>query len=179
MKTYLIDGSTISAFSDSPKSKPKTALLVRSAKDFDAKRFPLKRVNELLATLSPQANGKPAANRAAAVNRLWTAIEQIPCPQANSSSKLGQMIALVQRAEGASLEELAQVTGWQRHSIRGALSGHLRKKLGLNLTRVKDGDRIAYQISMDGSLGEISKKRPSKASNAEKPSGSRTPRGLS
>ncbi len=178
MKTYLIDGSTISVFLEPPKSKPKTALLVWSAKDFDAKRFPLNRINELWATLSPQTNGKPAANRAAAIKRLWKALEQIPCPYTNSSSKLGQMITLVQRPKGASLEELAQVTGWQRHSIRGALSGHLRKKLGLNLTRVKDGDRFAYQIAKEESLGKISKRNTSDASNTDKPSGSRNLRGL-
>jgi hypothetical protein len=42
------------------------------------------------------------------------------------------------RAEGgATIEELVAATGWQAHTIRGAMSGALRKKLGLTVTSEK------------------------------------------
>ena len=41
------------------------------------------------------------------------------------------MIELLRRPEGATVEQIAAVTGWQQHTIRGAISGALKKKLGL------------------------------------------------
>lgn len=46
-------------------------------------------------------------------------------------SKQALMIALLHRPEGASLEELQAVTDWQAHSVRGVISGVVRKKMGL------------------------------------------------
>ena len=42
------------------------------------------------------------------------------------------MIELLKRPEGATVEQIAEATGWQKHTIRGAISGALKKKLGLN-----------------------------------------------
>jgi len=41
------------------------------------------------------------------------------------------MVRLLQRTKGATLDDLEKVTGWQRHSVRGAISGSLRGKHGL------------------------------------------------
>ena len=43
-------------------------------------------------------------------------------------SKLDLLIARLRRPAGASIEDLAKVTGWQAHSVRGAMAGALRKK---------------------------------------------------
>ena len=43
-------------------------------------------------------------------------------------SKLAQIVDLLSRAEGASLAELVAATGWQAHSVRGALAGALKRK---------------------------------------------------
>ena len=48
-----------------------------------------------------------------------------------ATSKQQTLIALLKRPKGASLEELMEATGWQRHSVHGTLSGVLRKRLGL------------------------------------------------
>ena len=50
------------------------------------------------------------------------------------------MIEMLQRPEGATVEQIAEVTGWQKHTIRGAISGALKKKLGLTLktTRTRE-----------------------------------------
>jgi len=40
---------------------------------------------------------------------------------------------MLRSPEGATVEQIAEVTGWQRHTIRGAISGALRKKLGLSI----------------------------------------------
>lgn len=52
---------------------------------------------------------------------------------APAASKQQILIALLKRPKGASLEELMQATGWQRHSVHGTLSGVLKKRLGLSV----------------------------------------------
>ena len=50
------------------------------------------------------------------------------------------MIELLKRPEGATVEQIAAATGWQQHTIRGAISGALKKKLGLTVeaTRTRE-----------------------------------------
>jgi hypothetical protein len=44
---------------------------------------------------------------------------------------------LLQSKEGATVAEMTGATGWQAHSVRGFLSGSLKKKLGLEVTSTK------------------------------------------
>jgi hypothetical protein len=50
------------------------------------------------------------------------------------------MIKMLKRTEGATVEQIAAATGWQHHTIRGAISGALKKKLGLTVeaTRTRE-----------------------------------------
>jgi hypothetical protein len=50
------------------------------------------------------------------------------------------MIELLKRPEGATVAQIATATGWQHHTIRGAISGALKKKLGLKIeaTRTRE-----------------------------------------
>ena len=50
-----------------------------------------------------------------------------PAPAA-TPTKLEQIVAMLSRPEGASLAELVAATGWQAHSVRGALAGSLKRK---------------------------------------------------
>ncbi len=63
-------------------------------------------------------------------------------------SKQAILIAQMQRKEGASIAELVRATGWQAHSVRGAISGALRKKLGLAVTSEKiEGRGRVYRVA--------------------------------
>lgn len=63
-------------------------------------------------------------------------------------TKQAQLIAMLQRPEGASIAEIAEATGWKHHSIRGAISGSLKKKLGLTVTSEKLAERgRVYKLS--------------------------------
>lgn len=62
-------------------------------------------------------------------------------------TKLARIIALLQRAEGATIAELQAATGWQAHTVRGAMSGPLKKKLKLVvISATEDGRGRAYRI---------------------------------
>jgi Protein of unknown function (DUF3489) len=54
-------------------------------------------------------------------------------PSPRAGTKQARMIELLQRPEGATVEQIAAATGWQKHTIRGAISGALKKKLGLKI----------------------------------------------
>jgi hypothetical protein len=56
-------------------------------------------------------------------------------------TKQAQIIALLQRPEGASIGEIVDATGWQAHRVRGMVSGALKKKLGLAVTSAKEQGR--------------------------------------
>jgi Protein of unknown function (DUF3489) len=68
-------------------------------------------------------------------------------PSPSLDSKLGSIINLLLRPKGASIADLCKTTGWQAHSVRGALSGAIKKKLGLNLTSEKTSGARVYRIA--------------------------------
>lgn len=63
------------------------------------------------------------------------------------ATKQAQLIALLKQASGASLADLMNITGWQAHSVRGVISGVLRKRLQLPvISETVDGTR-RYRIA--------------------------------
>jgi hypothetical protein len=61
-------------------------------------------------------------------------------------TKIGAIVKLLCRHEGATIAQMMEVTGWQRHSVRGALSGAVKKDLGLNVVSQKTGAERVYRI---------------------------------
>src|SRR5580700_4958459 len=66
---------------------------------------------------------------------------------ARAGSKSEEVIAMLKRKGGATLAEIMEHTGWQKHTTRGWVSGYLGKKLGLAVESFKSdkGDRT-YRI---------------------------------
>jgi hypothetical protein len=67
---------------------------------------------------------------------------------ARPSTKQAVLVALLRRRRGMTIAEAAAALGWQLHSVRGAVSGTLRKKLGLTITsETVDGRGRVYRIT--------------------------------
>ena len=96
-----------------------------------------------------------AASAVASARKAKPQMEAEPAPTTDApkpvairaGTKQAQIIALLQRPEGASIAEIVEATGWLAHSVRGLISGGLKKKLGLPVTSAKEAGRGAvYRI---------------------------------
>ena len=62
------------------------------------------------------------------------------------SSKLDQVVNALRTPKGATIADLMKLTGWQMHSVRGAIAGALKKKRGLKVISDKVGEERVYRI---------------------------------
>ena len=77
--------------------------------------------------------------------------EPEPAPEpATPKGKLGQLVELLRAPGGATIEAMSAATGWQAHSVRGALAGSLKKKLGLAVVSEKTDAGRVYRIIQAG-----------------------------
>jgi hypothetical protein len=67
-------------------------------------------------------------------------------PKAPRVTKQAQVIDALCRPEGATITEIMEMTGWQEHSVRGFISGAVKKKLGLTVERVTEDGRTTYRV---------------------------------
>ena len=90
------------------------------------------------ASTPAKRKAKAKATKAKAAKPGKTAPTEKPTPRAGT--KQAQMIEMLKRPEGATVEQIAAATGWQHHTILGAITGALKKKLGLTVeaTRTRE-----------------------------------------
>lgn len=70
-----------------------------------------------------------------------------PVRKTRENSKQAQLIAMLQCPEGATIDEIVATFGWQAHTVRGAIAGALKKKLGLTVESEKiEGRGRVYRI---------------------------------
>lgn len=93
-----------------------------------------------------RAARRPAApaSETPAPSRIPVQPRSAPAP---AVGKLGRLVELMRRPEGASLQLLCEETGWQPHSVRGALAGSLKRSRGYEISSERiDGKRV-YRIA--------------------------------
>jgi hypothetical protein len=71
----------------------------------------------------------------------------VPASPSKKPTKIEVLLDLLRRPEGARIDEMMAATGWQAHSVRGAIAGAIKKKLGLAITSEKvEVDRV-YRVT--------------------------------
>ena len=86
----------------------------------------------------------------AALDAVIESAEASPAakPRTRDNSKQAQVIAMLKRAEGATITQICDATGWQSHTVRGTFAGAFKKKLGLEITSSKpEGSERTYRIT--------------------------------
>lgn len=75
------------------------------------------------------------------------AVEAMPKPP-KEGTKLAKLIELLKRPEGATIDQIIEMTSWQKHTARAAISHELGKKRGYQIVseKPKDGARV-YKIT--------------------------------
>jgi hypothetical protein len=68
-------------------------------------------------------------------------------PLVRPGTKLSNLLELMSRPQGATVEEIAAANKWQKHTVRGAISGVVKKKLRQRVKLLTQGDRRAYALT--------------------------------
>ena len=151
MRIYIIGNDGITLCREPPATVNKGEVAVASRGELHAARLSGKRLLALWNALPGVEKQTKVGDRDTLIDQLWSAIEALPDPDQPSDtkrpSKQEAVIAMLQRPEGATVDEVASVMGWQRHTVRGLFSGTLKKKLGLTLASATEERGRVYRIA--------------------------------
>ena len=99
------------------------------------------------AATHPQSAARAVKLAKAAKSKKTPAKPPEPAPPpAGPRGKIGVVVGMLRRTEGATIPDLMEATGWQAHSVRGALAGAIKKKLGLKVSSQKLESGRVYRI---------------------------------
>ena len=146
MRVYVINTDTV-VVSREALEPGDNEIVVASLDELRAARLSGKRLLVLWNSLPDTEKLTKIADREAFLDRLWSAMEDLPGPQPMRASKQADVIALLRRPEGATVDEVRAATGWQPHTVRGVFSGALKKKLGLAVIAAKEERGRVYRIA--------------------------------
>ena len=151
MRIYMIGNDGITLCRELPATVDKGDIAVASREEMHAARLSGKHLLALWNALPGVEKQTKVGDRDTLIDRLWAAIEALPDPDQQSDrkrrSKQDAVIAMLQRPEGATVDEVASAMSWQRHTVRGLFSGTLKKKLGLTLASATEERGRVYRIT--------------------------------
>jgi Protein of unknown function (DUF3489) len=152
MRIYIIGNDGITLCHEAPTAVNESEFAVVSNEELHTAPLSGKRLLALWNALPGVEKRRKVGDRDTLIDQLWSAIEALPDPDRQSdtkrSSKQDAVIAMLQRPEGATVDEVASMMGWQRHTVRGLFSGTLKKKLGLTLASATEERGRVYRIAV-------------------------------
>jgi uncharacterized protein DUF3489 len=156
MRIYIIGNDGVTLCRGAPATVNDGEIAVASKEELHAAPLSGKRLLALWNALPSIEKRRKVGDRAVLIDQLWAAIEALPEPEppsdAKRPSKQDEVVAMLRRPEGATVDEVASATGWQRHTVRGVFSGTLKKKLGLTVASAKEERGRVYRIAEPASL---------------------------
>src|SRR5205823_13089845 len=118
MRVYIIGNDGITLCREAPTAVNDGEIAVASKEELHAAPLSGKRLLALWNALPGVEKRKKVGDRTALIDQLWTAIEALPDPEPQSDakrpSKQGEVIAMLRRPEGVTVDEVASAMGWQR-----------------------------------------------------------------
>ena len=85
-----------------------------------------------------------------AAEAAWAQEKAAAKPRTRENSKQATVIQMLQRPEGATVQQICETTGWQAHTVRGTFAGAFKKKLGLTIVSDKaQGSERVYRIAAE------------------------------
>ena len=126
MRIYIIGNDGIALCRETPAIVSGGEIVVTSKEELHAAPLNGKRLLALWNALAGVEQRKRIGNREVLIEQLWSAIERLPDPEPRGDpkrpSKQDVVIAMLRQPEGATVDEVASVTGWQRYTVRGVFS---------------------------------------------------------
>lgn len=147
MRTYIINADDLIVSWKAPTQPGENEIVVTSLDELRAARLSSKRLLALWNGIPGGERLTKLGNREAFLDRLWSMLEALPDPLPVRPSKQADVIALLRRPEGATVDEVRAATGWQPHTVRGLFSGALKKKLGLAVVAAKEERGRVYRVA--------------------------------
>jgi DNA-binding transcriptional regulator YiaG len=139
MATKTDNAALANAANDSGAFKPLTVIASKpsKAKSKITKAADASKAARKAAKAKKPAKGKPAKKAKA----------KSAAPAQRADSKQARFIAAMRTAKGMSIEEAAKAFDWQKHTVRGAIAGAIKKRLGLKVDAEQDEKRgTVYRI---------------------------------
>jgi hypothetical protein len=146
MRVYIINSDDLVTARKAPVEPRENEIAVASIEELRAARLSAKRLLAVWNGLPGAARLSKIGDRTALTGRLWAAMETLPDQQPARASKQNDVIAMLRRPEGVTVDEVRAVTGWQPHTVRGVFSGALKKKLGLAIVAAQEERGRVYRI---------------------------------
>ena len=88
-----------------------------------------------------------------------------------TATKANTIHELLNRTKGASIDELAAASGWQSHSVRGYISGTIKKRLGLKISSTVVDETRYYHITCTGAALRAKQRKSSRLRRVPEPRG--------
>src|SRR3954449_5235039 len=136
----------------------KAVVTTREGWEVIAGAWPLKKLVEIWNALPGVTPVAKFTSRQIALERIWRAVASPEQARGKApgkggqakvrfrdGSKAAQVYALLCRPEGATVSEIQNLTGWQRHSVRGFLSASMRKQGRSVRSFERRGERV-YRV---------------------------------
>lgn len=146
MRCYIFADHRVTVCAEAPTELPAEVVAIARVNELDPKRFPVVRLLAIHNALPGVSPIKRFADRKIAIKSVWAALEKLPLGEVRAETKQALVIRLLRRPEGSDIPGLVEATGWQPHSIRGLISGTLRKRQGLAVNLTMQEGRAIYRI---------------------------------